>query len=92
MEAQTLKLPAELDIRAAVPLAEDLLARRGSPLMVSGTDVTRAGAQCLQVLLSAAATWRADGQHIQIVDASHALTVAIAACGLQLSQFKAGEQ
>lgn len=92
IESEIIKLPAELDIKAAAPLTERLLALRGGPLVVSGADVERAGAQCLQVLLSAAATWRADSQDLEFVDASEPLIAAIETCGLDLSHFTAGGQ
>jgi len=53
-------LPAILDLRAATPLANALLASRGRELIIDAAQVQRLGGQCLQVLLSAALTWRAD--------------------------------
>jgi len=55
-----LELPAILDLKAAAPLATAILALRGHELAIDGSCVQRLGAQCLQVLLSAAATWRSD--------------------------------
>jgi chemotaxis protein CheX len=56
-----LKLPEVLDLAAAAPLAKSFLSRRGAELAVDASRVRRLGAQCLQVLLAAAATWKADG-------------------------------
>lgn len=56
-----LQLPEVLDLRAAAPLAQTFLARRGAELSVDASSVRRVGAQCLQVLVAAAATWKADG-------------------------------
>lgn len=53
-------LPEVLDLVAAKPLAETLLSMRGSDLRIDASQVTRIGGQCLQVLLSAVSTWRAD--------------------------------
>lgn len=54
------ELPAVMDFRAATPLAEALLALRGSALTLDAARVERIGGQCLQVLLSAQKTWSAD--------------------------------
>lgn len=59
-ELRIVELPAALDLKAAGPLAAELLARRGGELRVDASRVRRLGGQCLQVLLSAALTWKAD--------------------------------
>jgi chemotaxis protein CheX len=76
-------LPAILDLNAAGPLANELLARRGSPVIVDGAAVERMGAQCLQVLLAARKTWEADGQSFQLTTPSSALTQALATFGAE---------
>ena len=55
MGARILTLPAQLD---ATALAEALLAKRGRPLDLRAGQVELVGTAALQVLLSAAATWR----------------------------------
>lgn len=55
------QLPEILDIKAAVPLARQLLALRGQPVTIEAAGVQRLGGLCLQVLLSAMETWRRDG-------------------------------
>ena len=82
-------LPSELDIKAAAPLAASLIAARGADLALNASQVERVGAQCLQVLLSAVATWSADGQELTIAEPSPAFSDAIATAGLDLSQFTA---
>ena len=57
---QLFELPAVLDFRAATPLAEALLALRGTALTIDAARVERIGGQCLQVLLAAQKTWSAD--------------------------------
>ena len=52
------ELPEVLDLKAATPLAVEFLAFRGKPLQFDGARVQRLGGQCLQVLLSAAKTWK----------------------------------
>jgi len=68
--ASVLDLPAVLDLKAAAPLASAFLERRGAEITVDASRVEKLGGQCLQVLLSAAFTWRADEAPFGIVDAS----------------------
>jgi chemotaxis protein CheX len=70
MTEQTLTLSDSLDMTAAGPLHKELLGRRGQPVILDASQVRRVGGQCLQVLLSAQATWSADGADFQIVDPS----------------------
>jgi chemotaxis protein CheX len=65
-----LRLGELLDLNAATPLATELLALRGADVEVDASAVRRMGAQCLQVLLSARATWRDDGFAFSIAGAS----------------------
>ena len=67
-----LSLPETLDLKAAAPLAADLLALRGQPLAVDAGEVKRLGGLCLQVLLSAHKTWEADGAAFAIHNPSPA--------------------
>ncbi len=85
-------LPPVLDLRAAAPLAAELLGRRGKPLTIDAAAVERLGGQCLQILLSARNTWVADGQAFSIQNASVAFTDSLAALGAaELASFCAGE-
>ncbi|HEY0438088.1 MAG TPA: STAS domain-containing protein [Phenylobacterium sp.] len=63
---QGVRLPEIMDLNAARPLAADLLELRGGAVTLDGSQVTRLGGLCLQVLLSAQATWAADGQAFQV--------------------------
>ena len=85
----TITLPTELDIKAAAPLAAELTAARGGDLTLDVSHVERVGAQCLQLLLSAAATWSADGAELTLADPSPAFVDAAAIAGLALSRFNA---
>lgn len=58
--APGVRLTEILDLKAAAPLAGELLSHRGQPVEIDASSVTRLGAQCTQILLSAVATWRAD--------------------------------
>lgn len=74
MTASTvLQLPDQLDMPAATSLRAGLLSVRGQAVELNGSAVTRLGSLCLQVLLSAARTWRADGLDFRIVSPSAAL-------------------
>jgi chemotaxis protein CheX len=71
-EPAVIALPAVLDLKAARPLAGELLARRGGALSLDASRVERLGALCLQVLLSARLTWDADGKPLTLKDPSPA--------------------
>ncbi len=86
---ESVTLPNELDIKAAGPLAAELLAARGKDLALNASQIERVGGQCLQVLLSAAATWSADGAELTIEEPSPAFVDAIQTAGLDLTQFTA---
>lgn len=80
-------LPAEMDIKAAAPLTAELLAARGRDVTVNAAQVERVGTQCLQILLSAAATWSVDGHELRVAAPSPAFTDAIEIAGLKLARF-----
>ena len=82
-------LARELDIKAAGPLAAELLQARGKDLSLNASEIDRVGGQCLQVLLSAAATWAADGVELTLEEPSPAFLDAVHAAGLDLTQFTA---
>ena len=86
----SITLATELDIKAAGPLAAELLAARGKDVSVNASQVDRIGGQCLQVLLSAVATWTADGAELKLEEPSPAFTDAVSTAGLDLAQFSAG--
>ena len=69
-EARTVALGETLDMTAAGPLASGFLESRGHAITVDASQVRRIGGQCLQVLLSARATWLSDGQDFRIADPS----------------------
>lgn len=84
-------LPASLDAAAAPGLVETLLARRGAPLEINAEPVNRLGGQCLQILLSAAATWRADGVRLVVSAPSAEFSRALQLLGLSFDNLAAGE-
>jgi chemotaxis protein CheX len=85
-EAAVLRLAQTLDLNAAGPLAAELLALRGRDLAVDASAVERMGAQCLQVLLSARATWTADGAAFSLVTPSNEFATAMALLGAPIDQ------
>lgn len=85
----SIKLASELDIKAAAPLAAELNATRGRDLRLDASRIERIGGQCLQVLLSAAATWATDGAELTVEEPSPAFIDAIGTAGFALCDFTA---
>jgi chemotaxis protein CheX len=83
----TVMLPEILDLTAASPLASELLAQRGKNLTVDASRVQRVGAQCVQVLLSASATWRHDELSFEIAKSSTEFLDGIGLLGLSPTHF-----
>jgi len=81
-EVQTIVLDQVLDLKAATPLAESLLAHRGTDIVIDAGEVERLGAQSLQVLLSAAATWHADGRALDFAHPSAAFLESLRLFGI----------
>lgn len=78
-----LRLGPVLDIKAAAPLAELLLSRRGHDVEIDGADVQRLGAQCLQVLMSARASWAADGRDFVVENLEPAVVATLELLGVK---------
>jgi chemotaxis protein CheX len=70
-----------LDLNAAGPLATQLLGLRGAALALDASRVERLGGLCLQVLLSAQASWAADGVALSVVSRSPAFDDAVTLSG-----------
>jgi chemotaxis protein CheX len=86
----TLQLPESLGSAAAEDLLASLRDLRGQPLSLDASRVRRVGAQCAQVLLSAAATWRADGAVLGIDEPSTEFQEALRLLGLSVGSVSAG--
>jgi len=67
---RTLELAEALDLPAAGSLLESLLKLAGEDLVIDASKVQRLGASCLQVLLSAARTWKAEGTSLILAHGS----------------------
>lgn len=89
-DPRTFALPAVLDLNAAAPLREQLLALRGGPAILDGSAVERLGGLCLQVLLAARRTWAADGAELRLAEPSEALAAQLAAFGAPDLETSAG--
>jgi chemotaxis protein CheX len=89
--APALQLPEALDLLAAAPLAKSLIERRGASIAIDASSVQRVGAQCVQVLLSAASTWTADGHSLAIVNRSPGFVEGLQLLGIAGDSFIEGE-
>ncbi len=83
-EVAVVTLPEVLDLNAAAPLAAKLRVLRGRPVALDASGVQRVGALCLQVLLSASATWAVDNVPIKLIGASRAFNEASILFGASL--------
>ena len=85
-----IRLPKAMDIASAARLTDELLAVRGRPITLDGSEVERLGALGLQVLLSARRTWRADKRDFAVVNPSAALSGDAALLGASLFDYTSG--
>ncbi|WP_026607229.1 STAS domain-containing protein [Methylocapsa acidiphila] len=90
--APVIELPEILDLKAAAALAAEFLGHRGEELTVDASRVRRLGGQCLQVLLSAAMTWRADEVLLAFVNPSPDFVEGLARLGIARADFIDQEQ
>lgn len=85
MDMLFLILPVRLVDAAA--LAESLRSRRGKASELRLGQVEQVGTAALQVLLSAAATWRKDGHGLRVAEQSSAFDNALATLGIPSEAF-----
>lgn len=78
----TVYLPAILDLRAASPLAAEILQARGRHLTIDASNVQTVGALCVQILLSARATWAADAMSFNLVHPSETFLESLGVLGI----------
>jgi chemotaxis protein CheX len=71
-DAAAVRLADVLDLKAAAGLHGDLLRLRGQDVILDASGVSRLGGQCLQILLSAINTWKADGRSLSFDNPSTA--------------------
>lgn len=82
-------LHPRLDLAAAAPLAGELRAARGRPVSLDAGSVERLGGQCLQVLLSAAATWRSEATAFAVSAPSENFLADLGLLGLSIDALNA---
>ncbi|MBO0664335.1 STAS domain-containing protein [Jiella sp. MQZ9-1] len=82
VEGTIFALPQVLDLKAATPLTEKLMALRGQDLVIDASKVERLGTQCVQILISAAATWKDEMAAFTIAEPSDAFTSGLQVLGL----------
>ncbi|WP_333588211.1 STAS domain-containing protein [Phenylobacterium sp.] len=86
--AAEVSLSPVLDLQAAEPLRAELMALRGRPLRVDASQVSRMGGLCLQVLLSARASWAEDGMSLRVEAPSEGFLEQLAAFGAPQIDFE----
>jgi chemotaxis protein CheX len=86
------ELPDVLDLKAAASLAAEFLALRGRAVDIDASHVARLDGQCLQVLLSAVKTWKADETPFALVNPSSNFVEGLARLGVPAAEFSEGER
>jgi chemotaxis protein CheX len=81
-EPRVLILDETLDLNAASELARVLIGLRGKPISIDPSQVTRVGAQCVQVLVAASKTWTADGVGFDVMPGSEPFNEGLSLLGL----------
>ena len=89
--AKTLSLDNVLDLNAAGSLHSQLLGMRGSDLVIDASSVEKAGALCLQVLMSAAKTWEEEKHSLTFSQMSEALMKTMQLAGVNYDHMLAKE-
>lgn len=80
--AEVLSLEGRLDLTAVGKLHEDLLARAGNDLVVQMDHVTQLGTLCIQTLIAAANTARANGHSFKLANTSDRILGQLATLGM----------
>jgi chemotaxis protein CheX len=88
--SRVIELPENLDMPIAAHLVESFSKCVGQPLSVDASRVQRLGASCLQVLLAAARTWKAEGHALSLVNPSPRFLEDLKLLGLQPDTFLNG--
>jgi chemotaxis protein CheX len=81
MSDPTFALPPVVDFASVAALRAGLLEHRGGDLTIDASAVQRIGGLGLQVLLSAARSWRSDGLAFAIAGASTPFTEVLSLTG-----------
>ncbi len=75
-------LDETLDLNAASELARTFGTLRGAPVTIDPSHVGRMGAQCVQVLIAACKTWKADGIYFAVTPGSEPFNEGLDLLGL----------
>ncbi len=86
-DLQTVVLPDNLDLTAALPLMEQLRFLHGKDVCLDASDVSRIGGQCLQILLAGAQTWANEENSFFIVNPSTAFSDGLETMGVPATTF-----
>lgn len=87
--AEAVKLPARLDLPAAVPLLNELRAAEGD-VILDGAEVTHFGALCAQVLVSGAKTAAEAGREFRVENLNEAAQAQLGFMGLDIENLTGG--
>jgi chemotaxis protein CheX len=79
---ETIRMPERLDLSTVGPFADALRQRMGADLSLDATGLNHVGGLGAQVLLSAAASWRATGQNLTLTGLSEDVQTQFAELGL----------
>jgi chemotaxis protein CheX len=89
--AKKLSLEKVLDLNEASALHGKLMSMRGSDVAVDASSVERAGALCVQVLMSAAKTWEEEKHSFTFSKISDALAKTMQLIGVNYDHLLAKE-
>ncbi len=81
-----LQVPPRLKGSEAPALKSLLADHRGRPVALDFANVSQLGTQCLQVLLSAHATWSVEDTSFEIRNAPDTVRDGLMVCGIQPAQ------
>ena len=85
--AGLVELPGVLESQGRGAPCRRSLALRGKPVDIDASHVERLGGQCLQVLLSAAKTWKADKTSFVVINRSSDFAESLARLGVSAAEF-----
>jgi chemotaxis protein CheX len=89
--AKKIALEKVLDLNEATSLHGKLMALRGSDLAIDASSVERAGALCVQVLMSAAKSWEEEKHSFAFSNMSDALAKTMQLIGVSYDHLLAKE-
>ena len=87
---RVIELQENLDMPVAAQLADAFLKHVGEPVAVDAARVQRLGASCLQVMLAAARTWKAEGDSLTLLNPSPRFLEDLNLLGLEPGTFLSG--